>query len=88
MPLSILARALNNQLPIGNEELKQYSAIDGDLATSEEPTEENIVQNIIVNSHESDDNNENDLEENCTIPSVSEAIKAAEVLNVFVHTKF
>lgn len=88
VPLSILARALNNQLPIGNEELKQYSAIDDDLATCEEPTEENIVQNIIVNSHDSDDNNEDDLEENCTIPSVSEAIKAAEVLNVFVHSNF
>ncbi|KAF9800635.1 hypothetical protein SFRURICE_014066 [Spodoptera frugiperda] len=82
VPLSILARALNNQLPIGNEELKQYSAIDDDLATCEEPTEENIVQNIIGNSHDSDDNNEDDLEENCTTPSVSEAIKAAEVLNV------
>uniref|UniRef100_A0A2H1W5C7 SFRICE_029010 n=1 Tax=Spodoptera frugiperda TaxID=7108 RepID=A0A2H1W5C7_SPOFR len=87
VPLSILARALNNQLPIGNEELKQYSAIDDDLATCEEPTEENIVQNIIGNSHDSDDNNEDDLEENCTTPSVSEAIKAAEVLNVHADNR-
>lgn len=88
VPLSVWARALNKGLPIGNEELEQYSAIDDDLATCEEPTEENILQNVIVNSQDSDDNNDDGLEENCTTPSVYEALKAAEVLNVFVHTNF
>lgn len=86
--LTVWARALNKGLPIGNEELEQYSAIDDDLATCEEPTDENISQNVIVNSQDSDDNNDDGQEENCTTLSVSEALKAAEVLNVFVYSNF
>lgn len=89
VPLSVWARALNKGLPIGNEELEHYSTIDDDLVTCEEPTDENIVQNIIVNSQDSDDNNDDDgQEQNCTTPSVSEALKAAEVLTLFVHSNF
>ncbi|XP_060810034.1 tigger transposable element-derived protein 4-like [Amyelois transitella] len=89
VPLSVWARALNKGLPIGNEELEHYSTIDDDLVTCEEPTDENIVQNIIVNSQDSDDNNDVDgQEQNCTTPSVSEALKAAEVLTLFVHSNF
>lgn len=87
-PLSEWARALKEGLPLGNEELEQYSTVDDDLVTCEEPTDETILQNVIVNRPDSDDNNDDDLEENCTSPSVSEALKAAEVLNVFVHSTF
>ncbi|GBP65902.1 hypothetical protein EVAR_89395_1 [Eumeta japonica] len=76
------ARALNKGLPIGNEELEQYSAIDDDYATCEEPTEEYILQNVIVNSQDSKDNSDDDLEKNCTTLSIFEVLKAAEVLNV------
>ncbi|KAJ8728541.1 hypothetical protein PYW07_006237 [Mythimna separata] len=82
LPLSIWARALDKGLPMGNEELEQYSAIDDDLATCEEPTDENILQSVIHNGQDSDDNDDDGLEENCTTPTLSEALKAAEVLNV------
>ncbi|KAJ8728909.1 hypothetical protein PYW07_006605 [Mythimna separata] len=88
LPLSIWARALDKGLPMGNEELEQYSAIDDDLATCEEPTDENILQSVIHNGQDSDDNDDDGLEENCTTPTLSEALKAAEVLNVFVHSNF
>jgi len=90
VPLSVWARALDKGLPIGKQELEQYSGIDDDLVTCEDMTDENtIVQNIIINSQDRDVNNDDDdLEQNCTIPSVSEALKAADVLNVFVHSNF
>ncbi|KAL3279243.1 hypothetical protein HHI36_016756 [Cryptolaemus montrouzieri] len=46
-------------------------------------------RNVIVNSQDSDDNDVDDgPEENCPTPSVSEAPKASEVLNIFVHSNF
>ncbi|KAL3279774.1 hypothetical protein HHI36_017282 [Cryptolaemus montrouzieri] len=52
-------------------------------------TDEKILQNVIVNSQDSDDNDVDDgPEEICPSPSVSEALKAAEVLNLFVHSNF
>ncbi|KAL3287105.1 hypothetical protein HHI36_001586, partial [Cryptolaemus montrouzieri] len=81
--------ALKEELPIENEKLEQYSSVDDDIATCEKPTDENILQNVIVNSHDSDDNDVDDGPEgNCPTPSVSEALKAAEVLNLFVHSNF
>ncbi|KAL4719041.1 hypothetical protein ACJJTC_004990 [Scirpophaga incertulas] len=68
--------------------LNNISAIDDDLATCEEPTDENILQSVIHNGQDSDDNDDDGLEENCTTPTLSEALKAAEVLNVFVHSNF
>ncbi|KAL3275105.1 hypothetical protein HHI36_019876 [Cryptolaemus montrouzieri] len=42
---------------------------------------------MFVNSQDSDDNDVDDgPEENCPTPSASEALKAAEVLNLFVHS--
>ncbi|KAL3280313.1 hypothetical protein HHI36_017802, partial [Cryptolaemus montrouzieri] len=76
-----LARALK-------EGLEQYSSVDDDIATCVEPINENILQNVI-NSHDSDDNDVDDGPgENCPTPSVSEALKAAEVSNLFVHSNF
>ncbi|KAL3267682.1 hypothetical protein HHI36_006816 [Cryptolaemus montrouzieri] len=86
---SVRARALKEGLLIENEKLEQYSSVDDDIATCKEPTDENISQNVIVNSQDRDDNDVNDCpEENCPTPSVSEALKAAEVLNLFVHSNF
>ncbi|KAL3269930.1 hypothetical protein HHI36_008987 [Cryptolaemus montrouzieri] len=48
-----------------------------------------ILQNVIVNSQDSDNNDVDDVpEENCPTPTVSEVLKAAEVLNLFVHSNF
>ncbi|KAL3268196.1 hypothetical protein HHI36_007321 [Cryptolaemus montrouzieri] len=89
VPISVLARALKEGLPIENEKLEQYSSVDDDIATCKESTNENILQNVIVNSQDSDDNDVDDgTEENCPTPSVSEALKAAEVLTLFVHSNF
>lgn len=87
VPLSIWLRAIDNQLPIANEELEQYAAIDDAVLTCEEPSDYNIVQNVIVNSQDSDDDND-ESEEIWSAPSVSEALQAAETLNVFVHCNF
>ncbi|KAL3265877.1 hypothetical protein HHI36_010070 [Cryptolaemus montrouzieri] len=82
VPLSFWSRALKERLPIENEKLEQYSPVDDDIATCEEATDENILDNVIVNSQDSDDNDVDDgPEENCPTPSVSEALKAAEELN-------
>ncbi|KAL3287882.1 hypothetical protein HHI36_002340 [Cryptolaemus montrouzieri] len=59
VPLSVWARALKKGLPIENEKLEQYSSVDDDIAC-EPPTDENILQNVIVNSQDSDDNDVND----------------------------
>ncbi|KAL3289861.1 hypothetical protein HHI36_023252 [Cryptolaemus montrouzieri] len=50
VPLSVWSRALKKELPIENEELKQYFSFVDDIVTCEEPTYENIVQNVIVNT--------------------------------------
>ncbi|KAL3274051.1 hypothetical protein HHI36_015470 [Cryptolaemus montrouzieri] len=88
VPLSVWARALKEGLPIENERLKQYSSVDDDIARCEEPTDENILQNVIINSQDSDDYVDDGRDENCPIPSVSEALKAAEVSNLCVHSNF
>ncbi|KAL3288288.1 hypothetical protein HHI36_002736 [Cryptolaemus montrouzieri] len=71
------------------KKLEQYSPVDDDIATCEEPIDENILQKVIVNSQDSDDNDIDDNpEESCSTPSISEAVKAAYVLNLFVHSNF
>ncbi|KAL3282136.1 hypothetical protein HHI36_005331, partial [Cryptolaemus montrouzieri] len=47
LPLSAWARALMEELRKENEKLEQYSSFDDDIATCEEPTDENILQNVI-----------------------------------------
>lgn len=89
LQLSVWAKGL----PIANAELEQYSAVDDDLATCEERThqsapDEAVLENIIANNEDSEDNDDDEVEEISTTPSVSAALKAAEVLNVFVHSNF
>ncbi|KAL3278125.1 hypothetical protein HHI36_013470 [Cryptolaemus montrouzieri] len=62
VPLSVWARALKEGLLIENEKLEQYSLVDDDIATCEEPIDENILQKVIVNSQDSDDN---DVDSDC-----------------------
>lgn len=89
VPLSVWTRNIDNQLPITNEDLEQYACVDDAVATSEEPSDENIVQNIITNDANSQSDGDNDEpEETYSTPSASEALKAAETLNVFVQTNF
>lgn len=47
MPLSIWENIRDNQLPIGSEELEQYAAIGVAVSTNVEPSDENIVKNVI-----------------------------------------
>jgi len=83
LPLAVWAKALENEIPISSEELEEYAAIDEFVETCEEPSDENIVQNIIDEGQDSD--TESEAEEFDVIPSVSDALKAAEVLTKFVH---
>lgn len=91
VPLSIWARAIDkHQLPITNEDFEQYACVDDAVATCEEPSDENIVENIIAKDTNSKDSDGDDDEPEEIYPtlSVSEALKAAETLNVFVQTNF
>ncbi|XP_060658136.1 tigger transposable element-derived protein 4-like isoform X2 [Drosophila nasuta] len=85
IPLSVWAGALQNQLPILKKELDEYDHIDNGVAICEEPFEERIVKND--DNDDSDDNVE-DQNEDVPAPSVLEALKAAEILNRFVHSNF
>ncbi|XP_063896995.1 tigger transposable element-derived protein 4-like [Helicoverpa armigera] len=89
VPLSVWARAINgHQLPITNEDFEQYAFVDDAVATCEEPTDENIVENIIATDSNTIDSDGDDGESEEIHPtvSVSEALKAAETLSVFVQT--
>ncbi|KOB51958.1 Tigger transposable element-derived protein [Operophtera brumata] len=91
VPLSVWARAIDgHQLPITNEDFEQYAFVDDAVATCEEPSDENIVENIIANDANSRDSDGDDGEPEEIHPtlSVSEALKAAETLSVFVQTNF
>ncbi|CAH0725635.1 unnamed protein product, partial [Brenthis ino] len=90
VPLSIWAKAIDkHQLPITNEDFEQYARVDDAVATCEEPFDENIVDNIIADDANSKDSDGDDDEpEFYPTLSVSEALKAAETLNVFVQTNF
>ncbi|XP_017871348.1 PREDICTED: tigger transposable element-derived protein 4-like [Drosophila arizonae] len=85
IPLSVWATALRIQLPISKEVLDEYVLIDNGLAICGEPSEDNIVKNILDDDQDSDDSVE-DQSEDLTAPSVSEAFQAAEVLSRFVHS--
>ncbi|KAF9822475.1 hypothetical protein SFRURICE_006558 [Spodoptera frugiperda] len=79
-----------SDLTITNEDFEQFTCVDDAVATCEEPCDENIVENIIArdaNSQESDGDDDEQEEVHPTL-SVSDALKAAETLNVFVQTKF
>ncbi|CAH0730542.1 unnamed protein product, partial [Brenthis ino] len=90
VPLSIWAKAIDkHQLPITNEDFEQYARIDNAVATCEEPSDENIVDNIIAdNANSKDSDGDDDEPEFYPTLSVSEALKAAKTLNVFVQTNF
>jgi hypothetical protein len=88
VPLSVWARAINNQLPISVEQFDEYACIDDAVATCEEPSDQSIIQNIIANNQDSDGDDDDEREETCLTPSASEALKAAETLNAFVQTNF
>ncbi|XP_050338066.1 tigger transposable element-derived protein 4-like [Bactrocera neohumeralis] len=87
VPLSVWASAFESSLPISTEEIEEFSSIDNNLAICGELTDEEIVQNVIVDKSDSDDSaDEND--QISSSPSVSEALKSAEILNQFVHANF
>ncbi|CAF4865563.1 unnamed protein product [Pieris macdunnoughi] len=91
VPLSTWVRAIDkHQLLITNEEFEQYAYVDDAVATCEEPSDENIVVNIIANDANGKDSDGDDDEPEEIHPtvSVSEALKAAETLNEFVQTNF
>ncbi|XP_049311737.1 tigger transposable element-derived protein 4-like [Bactrocera dorsalis] len=87
VPLSVWASAFESSLPISTEQIEEFSSIDNNLAICGELTDEAIVQNVIVDQSDSDDSaDEND--QISSSPSVSEALKSAEILNQFVHANF
>ncbi|XP_050681804.1 tigger transposable element-derived protein 4-like [Leptidea sinapis] len=91
VPLSVWARAIGrHHLPITNEDFEQYVFVDDAVATCDEPSDENIVENIIANDANSKDSDDDDGEPEEIHPtlSVSEALKAAETLSVYVQTNF
>ncbi|KAF5273255.1 hypothetical protein FQA39_LY07586 [Lamprigera yunnana] len=64
VPLSVWAKAIDNQLLFKNEELEQYIIGDA-VATCEELSDENFVQNITIKRQENDDDND-EMKEICS----------------------
>ncbi|KAF9823106.1 hypothetical protein SFRURICE_019344 [Spodoptera frugiperda] len=86
IPLSLWSRNLNSDSLAAPEMWEDYVDIDSGLLTSEEPTDENIVQNIsALEKFESDGEEEEEVEE-APLPTAEEALKAAELLSRFVHS--
>ncbi|XP_055617325.1 uncharacterized protein LOC129762807 [Toxorhynchites rutilus septentrionalis] len=83
-PLSLCPRNLNSDYLVAPEIWEDYVDIDSALLTSEEPTDENIVQNINTEEQLESDGEEEVEEE--PLPTAEEALKAAELLSRFVHS--
>lgn len=84
VPLSLWSRNLNSESLAAPEMWEDYVDIDSALLTSEEPTDEDIVQNINAKKQlESDGEEEAEGE---PLPTAEEALKAAELLSRFVHS--
>ncbi|CAG4987969.1 unnamed protein product [Parnassius apollo] len=83
-PLSLWSRNLNSDFLAAPEMWEDYVDIDSGLLTSEEPTDENIVQNISAKEQLESDGEE-EVEE-APLPTAEEALKAAELLSRFVHS--
>ncbi|CAG5051391.1 unnamed protein product [Parnassius apollo] len=84
IPLSLWSRNLNSDSLAAPEMWEDYVDIDSGLLTSEEPTDENIVQNISAKEQLESDGEE-EVEE-APLPTAEEALKAAELLSRFVHS--
>lgn len=84
IPLSLWSRNLHSDSLAAPEMWEDYVDIDSALLTSEEPTDENIVQNICAKEQLESDGEEEVEEE--PLPTAEEALKAAELLSRFVHS--
>ncbi|CAB3246373.1 unnamed protein product [Arctia plantaginis] len=81
IPLSLWSRNLNSDSLAAPEMWEDFVDIDSGLLTSEEPTNENIVQNISAKEQLESDGEE-EVEE-APLPTAEEALKAAELLSRF-----
>ncbi|XP_008552099.1 uncharacterized protein LOC103574431 [Microplitis demolitor] len=84
IPLPLWSRNLNSDSLAAPEMWEDYVDIDSGLVKSEEPTDENIVQNISAKEQLESDGEE-EVEE-APLPTAEEALKAAELLSRFVHS--
>ncbi|XP_049316965.1 tigger transposable element-derived protein 4-like [Bactrocera dorsalis] len=84
IPLSLWSRKLNSDSLAAPEMWEDYVDVGSALLTSEEPTDENIVQNISAKKQLESDGEEEVEEE--PLPTAEEALKAAELLSRFVHS--
>ncbi|XP_065157210.1 tigger transposable element-derived protein 4-like [Atheta coriaria] len=84
IPLSLWSRNLNSDSLAAPEMWEDYVDIDSALLTFEEPSDENIVQNISAKDQLESDGEE-EVEE-APLPTAEEALKAAELLSRFVHS--
>ncbi|GBP88515.1 hypothetical protein EVAR_64959_1 [Eumeta japonica] len=81
VPLSLWSRNLNSDSLATPEMWEDHVDIDSALFTSEEPTDDNIVQNI--NAKEQLESDEEEEVEEEPLPTVEEVLKAAEY-NLFI----
>ncbi|KAL3282258.1 hypothetical protein HHI36_005449 [Cryptolaemus montrouzieri] len=85
-PLSLWSQNLNSDSLAAPEIWEEYVDIDSTLLTSEEPTDENIIQTINAKEQlESDEEEEEEVQEE-PLTSAEEALKAAELLSRFIHS--
>nr|CAI5862531.1 unnamed protein product [Callosobruchus analis] len=76
-PGNLSTLVIDCQLPITTEDLEKYACVDDVVAICEEPSDENILQNVIVNASGQDsDPDDDEPEEINPIFSLSEALKA------------
>lgn len=88
--LSTWVRNMDLQLSVTEEELEQYVDIDNNVTTCKDLSDNTIIQDIIAKRNKSDDEDEPEIQDVTvsSTPTVSEALKAANILNKFVYSEY
>lgn len=84
VPLSLWSRNLNSDSLAAPVMWEDYVDIDGALLTSEEPTDDTIVQNINAKEQLESDGEEEVEDE--PLPTAEETLKTAELLSRFINS--
>ncbi|XP_043468232.1 uncharacterized protein LOC122502312 [Leptopilina heterotoma] len=79
-----------NSVSLKNEYLEKYVDINNEVVTSENHSDESIVQGIINERNQSDDDDESEIQDDeiCLSPNVSDVLTAANLLSTFVHCTY
>ncbi|XP_051155662.1 tigger transposable element-derived protein 4-like [Leptopilina boulardi] len=95
IPISTLVEATDFSISLTKDSFEEYVDFNNELITSEDPSDESIVQSlkmqdIIPENNHSDDDDESEMQDDeiCPTPNVSAALLNANLLSTFVHSTY